>query len=79
MSVLSELPKFAWSACQRLPNKNSKEILFFHQSLSGLMHFEEFQNEAYQIRNHLKNHKERIPKGIIDLIDRYLEPLYYHI
>jgi hypothetical protein len=30
LSVLSELPKFAWSACQRLPNKNSKEILFFH-------------------------------------------------
>ena len=28
---------------------------------------------------HFKHHREKVPRGLSDLIDRYLEPLYSHI
>ena len=78
-SVLSEMPKYIWVASSRLPNKTSKEILYFNQAFAGLMNFESFQNDVYHMKQHLKHHKEKMPRGLAELIDRSLEPLYAHI
>lgn len=78
-SILSEIPKQIWVGHSRLPYKTSKEILFFNQAFSGLMRFDTFQQEACQMRYQYKNQKERITRGLKDLIDLYLEPLYQHI
>jgi hypothetical protein len=45
--VLSEYPQYIWIACQKLPNKTSKEILYFYQAFAGLMKFEEFRAECH--------------------------------
>ena len=68
--VLSEETKYIWRACNKLPNKTSKEILYFYQAFTGLMKFDDFQNECLQLKHHHKNHKERIPRGIQELIER---------
>lgn len=79
LAVLSEIPKYIWTACHKLPNKSSKEILYFYQAFMGLMKFDEFQGEVIQLKHHHKNHKERIPRGIHELIDKTLQNLYNHI
>lgn len=43
------------------------------------MKFEEFQNECAQIKHHHKNHKERIPRAIQELVEKILQHLYNHI
>lgn len=40
--MLSDAPKFIWIANSKLPNKSSKEILYFNQAMAGLMSFEKF-------------------------------------
>lgn len=47
LMVLSEYPQYIWIACQKLPNKTSKEILYFYQAFAGLMKFEEFRAECH--------------------------------
>ena len=78
-TILSEIPKQIWVATSRLPYKTAKEILYFNQAFSGLMKFEAFQTEVYQMKYQLKNHKDRISKALKDMIDSYLAPLYEHI
>lgn len=79
LMVISDGPKYVWHSYKKLPNKTSKEILYFYQAFTGLMKFDEFQQECNQLKHHHKNHKERIPRGIQELIDKMLQHLYNHI
>mmetsp|Transcript_21906 Transcript_21906/g.34029 ORF Transcript_21906/g.34029 Transcript_21906/m.34029 type:complete len:201 (-) Transcript_21906:1253-1855(-) len=79
LHTLSENPRYLWVMSSKLPQKTSKEIMFFYQAFQGLMRFENFIDEAMQKRNHLKNHKEKLAKALSDLVTRHLSPLFSHL
>lgn len=47
--------------------------------MRGLMSLDKFKSDSFSIRQIHRNHKDRIPKAIEEMINNYLEPLYFYI